>query len=74
MVWNWEIFDDKLINVVQSLASNASRHFARGLTHEVSAFLSTFLGMLIFAAPDALQRVGAAIVVCGLSFRIFQLA
>jgi hypothetical protein len=57
MVWSWEIFDDKLINVVQSLASNSSRHFARRLIDEISAYFSTFPGMQIFAAPDPLQQV-----------------
>jgi hypothetical protein len=82
MVWNWEIFEENRINVVWSLASNSSLHFARRLSHEILAYWSRFRGMQIFAAPDALQRVRNAIGIntdcgataCGVSFRIFQLA
>ena len=57
MVWNWEIFDDNLINVAQFRAGNSSWRFARSQTHESSAYLSGFQGTQTFARPDALKRI-----------------
>jgi hypothetical protein len=49
MVWNWEIFDDNLIKVVQALASNLSGMSPAARLNENLDYLSTFAAMQIFS-------------------------